>query len=338
MYCPSSLEEAVHPISEHTDAADLGTALHKALEELIAGHVVDLKAIALAHHIDHGELADLYGYGAKAWLEIKEVFGEDGAVCEQDLSVDIGDGIVLTGHPDLVIAEAIIDWKSGRVRYDTRWQMEGYGRLTGKKYAYAAWLRERDTDEFELMSAEDFDKSIKKQVSQIGKVYCPGDHCGLCLRKLECDARNIQMKQTVALFKAKPTSGMITKEDLVKAYPFYRQVQAAMKVYWDCLKSVVDAEGSLDIGDGKELIKLNLSKESIDPRFGWDILSKHLTDEEMAKCVNVSKGTLEEVVKAKTERGKKEKAFAEVMGELRAAGAVSREPYHIMKAVKKKGN
>ena len=321
MSCPSSQEPCLHPVNPNSEAADLGTATHEALNVLVHDLTPDLLGIARKHHVDHEELAKLFGYGAKAWLEIQTTFPGD-IIAEEQMALEISPELTLTGKADLVTPTPVIDWKSGRVRYDARWQMEGYGRLTGRRSAFAVWLRYHDTDEYELMAPEDFDAALLEQVKLIGEVYNPGSACMFCQKQLECDARQIEARQTVALLKAKPTGGAIETADLVRAYPYLDQIEKACKRFRALLKDNVTANGSMDIGDGYELALSPYQKKTIDVQFSWDILAKHLDKDAMAQCMKITNGAMETELKNVAEKGKKMALVKEVWSDLRAAGAV----------------
>jgi len=62
----------------------------------------------------------------------KEVLDLDGATIEEELELDLGDGYVLVGHPDMITKDYIIDFKSGPKRNtkENRRQLVAYGELS----------------------------------------------------------------------------------------------------------------------------------------------------------------------------------------------------------------
>jgi hypothetical protein len=312
----------------------MGQAVHEALATLCRDKTPDLPAIARKYDVELVELSTLYGFGGKAWLEIQEAFPGE-VVVEEHREVDLGDDIILTGHTDLVTSGPVIDWKSGRIRYDAKWQMEGYGRLWGRRSAFAVWLRFMDTDEFELMSSADFDEAVKEQVKLIGKVYSPGHACVFCPRKHVCDARKAHMQDTLAIVRGKETAE-ITREDFAKAYPMVLSLEKACEAFRDLVKANVRENGPLAMEDGlNELAIVQQGKTAIDPIMAWPIISKHLDENAIAGVVTLGKGKLEKALMSKAEKGEKRKFADEVLGDLFDAGAIHKVKYDVLKKRKK---
>lgn len=85
----------------------------------------------------------------------------------------------------------------------------------------------------------------------------------------------------------------------------------------------ISVNGPLDLGNGRELALVPEPRDTIDPLKAWPIISERLSNEELAPCIKIGKTALLDAVGDKAPRGQKAKVKAELMDELKTAGAVN---------------
>jgi hypothetical protein len=316
MACPSSQLPATKPLHDTSEASELGTAVHEDLARMVVGNETDHAATAAKYGCDVDELEWLFSRGVEAWEDVHQHF--ENPEVELEMGTRIGD-VVLTGHPDLY-QDAVLDWKSGRLKYNTRWQLNGYGRLTGVNLGATVWLRFGKTEKVKLMTSAEFDARLLEQIEKIGKEWAVGDHCAYCPRRLECDVREREMEQTASIVKAPITT--LSRPELARIHPILKQMAKQIDSALEVIKEDVRQNGPLDLGNGQELAFSTAEMKAIDPLKGWPALSGALSEEELAGCLKVAKGKLKAAVYASAERGEKAKEYGALMGRLEEAGAL----------------
>jgi hypothetical protein len=323
MVCASSALPAKKPIRSYFEAGDLGKAVHEALGFMVQGDDADTAAIAAKHGCHVDDVDQLFSYGVNAWGHVHHHF--DGPEVEGEHQTQIG-CVLLTGHQDVAKGEGVLDWKSGRVRCNVRWQLCGYGRLLGAKTGVAVWLRDRDYEVIPLMEPDDFDNALLDQVDKIGKEYVPGDHCGLCPRRLECKARNASLVKAAKLVRAN-VDNPISRDNLAELWPMLGQMEAAIKYAKDCVRDEVSLNGAIQLDDTMELALCDESTRVIDLEKSWPILTDQFEPEQIASFTKIGVTKLEKAVKAAVPagapRGSKGRAVADLMADLKAVDAIS---------------
>jgi hypothetical protein len=322
MVCASSALPAKKPIRSYFEASDLGKAAHEALALMAQGDDADTDAIAAKWGCSVDDLDYMFSAGVEAWSKVHHHF--DGPVVEKYHELQIG-CVILTGHPDLAKHVGVLDWKSGRVRCNVRWQLCGYGRLTGAKKGVPVWLRDRDYEVIPLMEPDDFDNALLDQVDKIGEEYVPGDHCALCPRKLECPARQAELVKAAKLVQVS-VDKPLSRDSLTKIYPLIKQLETAVEYAKDCIRDEVRENGALDLGDGMELALCDESKRVVDLEKAWPTVTSRFDADGIASFTKISITKLEKAIKAQVpkgaKRGAKGRAVAEVMSDLNAANAI----------------
>ena len=328
--CPSSMLEAVAPINSLSDSSDLGTAAHEALAEHVRGGEIDLDALALDTGTDVDDLSTLVAFGKKAWAEAGRLFGRD-VQTEVALESDITDG-----RTDLLRADdqAIVvgDWKSGRVRRSYRRQLQAYAyaaRATfgmpssGTITAVVVWLR---FGEFEVMQFTDaqldqFRVDFLALERQVGRQYAPGEHCTFCPRQFECEARTALLRSTTTALSV-ANEDALTPERMAELYPRVQALEKAIEAYKTALRLQL-ARGPMDAGDGRQLELVEARRAVIDARLAWPVLqSVGFSDDDLARCVTISKGEVEAVAGEKAPAREKGKRKAALVRALEEAGAL----------------
>lgn len=349
--CTGSAEETDTPVNIPTDESDLGQAAHEALARTALGLDIDQSAIAGAHAVDVSDLEPLVVYGAQAWRELAPHFGSPRVEIDLDRT-DITTG----GRADLLHADgetlAIADWKSGRVRRNSRWQLASYAYAARAQFgmprsgvikAVAVWLRHGDLEVIDFDDAA-LDRFRAEYIAKMNSpmTYAPGEHCQGCPRQLECRAREAFMRST-ALAIAEP-DGELSHEVLATLYPRAQMLEKALANYRNALRAAVQQHGPLPIGDGRLLLLVEQHRDTIDARAAWEVLTDAgFTEDDFARATEIGKGAVEDIVGEKYDaavaagtmpKRQKGKRKAEVIDQLRKAGAVTTTTHQRLEAVK----
>jgi hypothetical protein len=320
----------------------MGSAVHLALSKHALGLVPDLSSIAKQYGVDPDELERLFAYGCIAWKDLAKHFPN--ARTEEVLE---GSGI--RGHADVFGRDetvmTVLDWKSNRVKRDYRAQVVGYGAAavdqfgmpeSGEVKVVTVWLR---FFEFEVITVTQDDverlyHDIERAKLEIGKRYAPGDPCGYCRRQLVCNARHEFLASATSALMPVASGVELTPEMLGKLYHKSKMVAKALKAYDAALRMQL-RQGALSDGEGSLIELVQSKKDKVMPREAWPLLVQNgFSEDELAKCVTMSKTKVMEVVSAKSVRGQKGKAKAALLETMRGAGAVQ-ETFHERIHVKK---
>jgi len=323
MACPSSAEDSSAPVKDTSEASELGQAVHEALAQMLEHQEIEFAQIASKYGCDEQELTRLYSAGTYAWDYISEHF--EGPNVEGYAEREIAPGIVITGHPDLNTTEAVLDWKSGWRLYNPRWQLNGYGILTGATLGVIVWLRYRKFQVIMLMTEDEFRDRLLEQIRLIGKQYSPGEHCAWCGRRDTCPAHAKHLSRCAELVQ-QDQAGALSREDLGRLYPALKEMEAKIKAAKDFIRNDVQENGPLPLENGHELALHSTKKRVIDPLLAWPSLSQRLGPKTLSGCVSISLTKVEKAIKdgvpKGAPRGSKKKVIAATMSELHEAGAI----------------
>lgn len=328
--CPGAIRSDTGVMIDlHHDAADVGSDVHR----LLASHPEGDAPAALL-----GELPDdariLYFTGAKLWREQiaawmpdseseVEYFDDEGSghVDRQSISADGARGVVL-------------DWKTGRKDSDYRHQGFGYARrlflahrLLDVVTVHFCWLRTQELESYTVSRerAEEWECERHARVVDWDGVYHPGEHCSDCRRFASCPAHAEMNRASLALVQA-GTVNLATMDGPTLATTLRRLGPLAKTIeqLQDACKAEVRARGEVDDGAGRVLhfVETNGPRE-VDTLKAWDALSSRLTDKELAACLKVKLGDVEQAVAAKAGRGKGAEAKRQLAAALEAAGAIT---------------
>ena len=330
--CPSSHAPCKHPVSADSEPAARGRSVHSILGAMVlTGDLAE---------IEDSETGMLCAFGRQAWGEVKDQFPDPQVEAANDY---VGGGPDnpwhLTGHVDVFSLGVVLDFKSGRKRSDYTPQMKGYALLFGARRAVIVWLRDR---EFEVVNVSDHDaieREITEKVSQIGKVFNPGEHCvgRSCPRINECEAYRDFSRIAIAPFLpvAQHEDYPADRMRVAQAYKQAKAVGQMLKRFDVLLKADIDKRGPLDLGGGQELFFNEKVTSPLDPAPALRILLGTYTQDEVAKCLTIGKGNLKALVQSKAEKGCKGKDWMELMERLVAADAVIEKTTRVLASRKK---
>lgn len=353
--CPG----AMHDCGEVTIKADAGivtaggSAVHEVCREIVATseRPEDLTPYVERHGCDPDFLGRASWYALQFWQEMRGAFPDP----ETEVALKAPFGPYrLTGHTDVlsILPDAmeirILDWKAGyRTDADAEPQMRGYAYLACETadvpearatvvwladQTYQSWTWTRD----ELRKwAHDTAERIEHWGADPGE-YTVGDHCRYCPRFFGCPGQTAILRTTVedlALMDEKPAD--IQLAQLGRIYPAVQNVERLCKAYRDMARAAVAVKGPIPVDDDMELALVASNRETIDAKTAWPILTKHLTEAELAPAVTISKTKVLKAISDKAARGQKGKVKAAVIDALKAAGAITTKQIQSLRVVRR---
>lgn len=354
MRCPSSAELASWKHRQESAAADLGSAVHMLMADVVrgSGRLPIDKVLSRFPETDETELMDLLARGKRIWSELKAQLPKDAEVrVEQPISADWTGGTpdVLILLDDCVI---VLDWKSGwRTDKSHRWQLLTYlwlaryqmtkesRRLEDTDYQYCVgWLR---TGAYEVAAADDealddLHATVVGRFSDIGQTYGPGEGCVYCHRYLTCEARQEQHRDALAIFGGQDLEP--TPEALVALYPKAQAAEKALSAYKTALRAAL-AQGEVPTPEGKVMRLAERNRETIIGSAVWPILqAQGWTPEELAQAGSYSKAGLRTVLRTRHDTDAAREAELALWSALREGGAVVEKGYSTIETRKGSSN
>jgi len=351
--CPGSTIPPAIPISESSEEAALGIATHEALRSLAErGDVVwhDIPRIATAHGAKADDVLMLCRMARNLWPSLAESFRD--CLTEVPLKAELGGGITLTGHADLLsirdnVARAA-DWKTGRADSDYSAQMRAYGALVMLENPDLAevtitiiWIRAGEIENYTMhrLHVVEWLRELQARVLQWDGVYHPGKHCGYCPRSHECAAHNALVRRDVAAMtdvelgeRIESTLATMRPDAIVDLLRKADSVSDVATRVRAAIKAHVVARGDI-IADGTRLtIETQQRREVVADR-AWPLLEDAgFESKDFAAAVDFRIGALEKVVATKAGRGKGAAAVRALMAQMEAAGALQLKEQPILKA------
>lgn len=337
--CPSSQLPTPNPFDPTTDAADMGQALHRCLALHVSGAVPVLANIAKDYRCDVDDLERLYNYGRAAWETVKASFPYP--IPEHKL---YGAGIQGTADVISIEGAAVLDWKTNRVKRSYAEQLHGYAAALVDEYGWPdsgqvkvvlVWLQFREIEVATVTNAEveNLMKRITDAKLDVGKRYSPGDACTFCRRQLVCDARADYVR-SAARSLSTAANVDVTRETLGALYQRSRQLRRALDAYDAALKMEL-ASGPIADGDGSTLSLAEVKVDKIVADKAWPMLiDSGFTEDDLAKCVSMSKKSVLDTIASKHKRGEKGNAKTALLSLLRANEAIREQTHNRIKIEK----
>ena len=255
-------------------------------------------------------------------------------------------GYVAKGETGPVTEARIIDWKSGRQTDESHYmgQMRAYGVLAAtslgphdrsikKVTVWIVWLRDQQWTQatFTREQLRDWTRELMKHAWWDGKTYNAGAHCQWCPRAHECEARLQMLRAHVAAFEhglalRNDEGALLNRESIFKAWEASRVLERTLHAFKDSLKLELEKQGPMPIPglDGKALaVVQRKGRAQIDAELAWPIVTKILTQDQLAPCVSIGKTALNKAIMAVTEKGQKKRKAEATFEQLRQAGAMT---------------
>lgn len=262
--------------------------------------------------------------------------------------------VSLTGHMDLSTfcdppeddTAIVADWKTGYKAETHRYvdQMKAYAFLQAaeskkikKVVAIIGWLREGYLDIMEF-SRDELKAWAKKffgsDIWWDGKTYSPGWACDYCPRKYSCPGRCEMIVGGVDMFApggeargmtfALGDGRILPIEQFHEAVTMAKYVKGAVEKFLALAKGACDEHGPFPLPDGEKqyVVSERKGKTTINVDLGWPVLTRHLTQDQLAAVVTVGKTALSKALRESTEKGK-QKLVDAVLDELSEIGALT---------------
>ena len=336
--CPQSRHKPEGIMIDQTsDAAEMGTLVHKVIADYIRGYEVDWNAYTV-------EVKYLVNNGIKFYQMLVDDYG----LTLRSIEEPIEKGS-LTGTPDLVMTSEdgdlyVIDWKTGRVQRDYMRQGQGYvSCLADEGYFIIADLR---TGEYEVSKyTQENIKAFRKELAKVAKseAYNPSEACEFCPRSHECDARGVLVRSHIKDLLSLDGVVELTPALISDAETQVGIIKRIIKNYDDAKKMLVAEHGEITLSDGRVMSIEDNERETI-------VLNKQLLDNlpdvigvrdidtalEQIGEITISKSAITNAIKANKMKGEKIGELIESkMEKMRNLGAT--KTITISKITKKKG-
>ena len=342
--CPASRIDPEIRIDEEKKEADLGSACHQAIAQLVAADEsiaeVNYPAIAARWGVDAEEVELLANMAHRLWEEhLRTLF--PAFVLEKPLELEKLGDMVIKGTPDVINPGPlrVLDWKFGRRDQDDYSdQIKAYATLLWlndpSEYAqdaegYLVWVRDGDLETYKWTPEQlvAFVDQVHGAVQEPNR-YVPGDHCGWCSRRHECEARRHLVKNSIRTLSSISIDEM-TPTEVVDLKRRLTLIDNAVKEARSALKQFIIDNGPQDSGDGYRLAIAERERRSVLPLQAWPILVSQFTDQEMASFLSVKITGLQDAVRKSVRkrftavpRGQIGKEIAELFARLDDAEAI----------------
>lgn len=354
MICPAS----VHPepgemvIDSVNDAALVGTATHECCRVMVDTHrIPDFKEVLKPFNLTQTQFNEVKMLTFAAWNFWEQHFEAFGGGVETEKALRFGQ---LSAHldvsslpfndedePDLAY---VLDWKTTRLDVNYTPQLLFYAWLMLLSFdkihrvkTVIVYLRDRTADirEWNGDQIHEFGKQFHSTVimwpERAEKVYRPGGHCGYCRRFTSCPAQKSMIWSThQALIQSEDINLPVEPDKLIHLYERVGALSKRIDQFKSAVRAKVEHDGIIQ-GTDKRLVFVNQNRDTIAPKEAWPILTKHLTDDELADSITVSKGSVLDYVGKKAARGQKKAEKDAFMEELRNAGAVETKEIQTMR-------
>lgn len=335
MVCPGAARIPSVRIHEGGDAANLGSAVHRALRAVVAGVGVpwdEMSAIATQYGCDEDELRMLCAMGSKLWGQIRESFPL--ALTEVQLSYPLGQHAI-TGTADILsVADPsvvrVADWKTGRKDHDYSQQLRAYAALAMTQCPDATnatatilWVRSGEIENYTMTRAQAllWLDSVAQNVICWKGTYEAGPHCQHCPRSHECEAASAMMRRDAALIGTDAEAiATMQPADVLRLYHAADAAAKAAKRVHEAIKGRVLQAG--DIAAGGSVLTIDTEKRRrLDTIKAWPILDEVLEDE-LSDCVSISISEVEKRAAKRAGRGKGAAAVRDLGDRLAKAEAI----------------
>jgi len=361
--CGGSVRPASDGISvnERNDQADVGSAVHDALYELVAHgdlqHTISQIAAARGVADAFDDVQALYHMGRRAWKQIggwmERVLASEHAL---DAPAPWGS---LTGHADVIGQSAedpkriiVLDWKSGRLDSDYFAQMAAYAHLALKAYptyesatVVLVWLRDQEVEVYDFSRDESarWLESTGAKIANWDGTFEPGTHCAYCPRRHDCPARLAMMRSDlhqldaagdeagvdamvgalVDAAEAQPASADRLAELLEKA----KHIEALAHRVRSTVRDRLAESGHPLKGDQYQVSTSAVTKTELDAHAAWPVLARGIEEDELRRLARLPKTKVYDVLRATAPKGKKKALIEDYESELDRAGALRRSSY-----------
>ena len=371
MACPASLRAPAVALDTSGDVADLGTAVHAVMADVIAGgmeSIPELSFYAKRFDVDLEDLEFLAWRGLSIWNTFKPLLASDSVTVERHMETPLNAHYMLSGHLDVCAELAganertlvVIDWKTGFIERDYQAQLMAYALLADRVLAdsnagavkiVTAWVRTGAWDVLDLGAKDilDFLLRVLEVLSAPSEAFSPSDdHCVYCPRSHECPAQDALIQSAIHSLlplEYAETSTLTAREELGVLYEQAQSLKRALENYTEAVKASVRKDGPLPLPYGRVVTIQAQARDTIyfSPECvavaapfleidGADIPA--FMDAVGNEAITIRKKNLLDAVAAVAPRGTKGAAIRETMTALLDAGCVMTKAFEKLEVVK----
>lgn len=341
--CGGSIRQTLVRINASNEAADAGSAMHKANERLVQLGSIDwdgLDAIAAKYECDCNELRFLCAKSTRLWNKVKNSF--PGALTEVAVEYPLEvAGLTVTGTIDFIAISGDVarigDWKGGRLDTDYYHQMMAYGSMVLLAFPQLRevtvtilWVRTEEFTNYTVTreKAEAWMRCLESEVVQWDGVYHPSTKCVHCPRYYECDAANGLARSSVAAILQVDIDSIAQQiermppDQLIQLRRTAKMVSTIAERTNEAIRELLNRRGEI-VGTDAKLVLENQPKRELDPVRTWPVLEAFGFDEnDYASVSKFSVTKIEKLLAERAGRGNGAAAKRELKEKLEAAGAV----------------
>ena len=201
----------------------------------------------------------------------------------------------------------VVDWKtSDRSAMKSADQLLALAAMTGAEFVRVAavWLKEDgsyeefNVREYSFFELEDERMELQLMLCSVGAAEpVPGDHCagtfcelrGTCPAFTEAaEAVSAELIPASGLVRRRMTDPILTDQDVADVLPLLDKVEEWVEATRKAIRARVEAQGSVQLGEGKEyrLIQDSKGRETVDGRLALSIAERLGAEpHELAACM-----------------------------------------------------
>jgi len=351
MSCHASKNEVEIEINEDSDAASMGTAVHRVLElavknedEYISQEAIN--EVAADQKVDDiEELGILSHVGFKAWkTNIEPHINIHTLEVETALSFHVDDWTV-TGHPDLMGVTKdgntlmVVDWKTSRVESDFSSQLKAYGYAMLPMYPdvkevmlVTVYVRSQVIDVVKNTRHE-IEVEYYNELSNVLKSerYNPSNsNCMFCPR-LNCEAKKELAHSSLLMLSN--IGENVTAQQYAEVYEKIKFVEKIAEKAKKVMKEHIKEHGALSTGDGMEVavteeVRTSMNFEKALPSIAAMLIPDEFMPnqgsllEALIPVIKISKSKIHGLIKDRSEKGMKGKDVSKFNEMLEGADAL----------------
>lgn len=325
-------------VDQSIEASEAGTLIHALAEDFVSTGSFDLEPLRKRlSKEDYDRAGRLMRNFLAMWKEAKQHVTSP----ETEIALRAEtDTLILTGHIDLLSSQPgqayLIDYKTGRQHEDHYHQLAGYAFLVwdraGRPREYivnasAVYLEDLSVHAYRF-TAKDIQKWTQQVDTQaLDSRYIVSRKCAGCHLSSGCPAHLAFVSGAIAAFTEGTAIPGKTWESMRSAdrgrlldriYVIERAIDRAKLG----LRNTVRAKGSLDIGDGKEMVLVDETNTFLDTRRALPVLNKKLGPDVLAQVARLPLDDVLSAYSRRASKGRKLKAREDLLALLKKANAV----------------
>jgi hypothetical protein len=323
-------------VEVYQSAAELGTAIHAAIQKAVETGDVDFRKIERTFEDEDIERAKLlFGNGMAVVADVTRHMPNMQFEVEVAFDTDL---FSVTGHIDILDVSAtrayVVDFKTGRLHQDHTHQMIGY--------AVGAWTKMGRPDKYEVhiayvyldsntvtkftVTAEDMREWIK-ELDSLPDRYVVSGHCNYCKLNNSCPTYRSYLSGAMTLLTS---VAKLPTVDIRKLAPEQRQkltlslkaAQVAAERIREHIKEDTIRRGDIDKGDGTTYTIKTRTYRTLLTAKALPIIGSYLSAKEIVKVTTLRLNAVIQAIQGRQIGPMRKVIGDEVMARLEKAGAI----------------